>query len=102
MWKMPKKSNQLLVSEIEDLEDDLTKTLFKQVEKAVDVHHACLLLLEKGFINEYEVKKKAIIENFDEQYKIPTIRTMSIYSYLSAKWYTSEDSIRKIIRERNK
>ena len=102
MWKMSKKSNQLLAAEVEDLEDDLTKTLFKQVEGAIDINHACLILLEKGFIKEGEIKKEAIINGFDEQYKIPTIRTMSIYSYLAAKWDCSEIYIQKIIKERRK
>jgi hypothetical protein len=102
MWKVQEKSGQLLEAEVNELEEVLTKTLFDQVKDAVDVNHACLMLVEKGFIKEGELKKEAIIKEFDRQYKIPTIRTMSIYSFLAAMWDCSEIYIQRVIRERRK
>ncbi len=98
---MPKKSNKLLESEIKELGDVLTHTLYSVVKEALDIRHTVTLLLDAGLIKETVVRDLAVVNDFDIMYKVPIYKTMDIYYNLSVKYDLSINHIRKIIRERN-
>lgn len=97
---MQKKSYRLLESEIKELGDVLTHTLYSVIDKALDSRHAITILLDKGLINETAIRDIAVINDFDKMYNIPLAKNMDIYYNLSVKYDLSVNHIRRIIRDR--
>ena len=100
MWKMQKKSYRLLESEVKELGDVLTHTLYSVIDKALDNRHVITILLDKGLINETAIRDIAVINDFDTMYKNPLAKNMDIYYNLSVKYDLSVNHIRRIIRDR--
>ena len=100
MWKMQKKSYRLLESEVKELGDVLTHTLYSVIDKALDNRHVITILLDKGLINETAIRDLAVINDFDTMYKNPLAKNMDIYYNLSVKYDLSVNHIRRIIRDR--
>jgi hypothetical protein len=96
---MQKESNSLLEAEIKELGDDLVKTLYGITNKSLDVNHACLILLELGIIDIYELRNFSILRDYDICNKNPLETQMNIYYNLSAKYDLSVNHIRKVIKE---
>jgi hypothetical protein len=100
MFKVQKKSSNLLDAEVEELENDLIKNLYEITNDSLDVHHACLILLEKGVININELRNFSLIRDYDTMLKNPLEKQMSIYYNLSVKYDLSVDHLRKIINNK--
>lgn len=97
---MQKKSYRLLESEVKELGDVLTHTLYSVIDKALDNRHVITILLDKGLINETAIRDLAVINDFDTMYKNPLAKNMDIYYNLSVKYDLSVNHIRRIIRDR--
>lgn len=97
---MQKKSYRLLESEVKELGDVLTHTLYSVIDKALDNRHVITILLDKGLINETAIRDIAVINDFDTMYKNPLAKNMDIYYNLSVKYDLSVNHIRRIIRDR--
>lgn len=97
---MQKKSYRLLESEVKELGDVLTHTLYSVIDKALDNRHVITILLDKGLINETAIRDIAVINDFDKMYNIPLAKNMDIYYNLSVKYDLSVNHIRRIIRDR--
>ena len=97
---MQKKSDRLLESEVKELGDVLTHTLYSVIDKALDNRHVITILLDKGLINETAIRDIAVINDFDTMYKNPLAKNMDIYYNLSVKYDLSVNHIRRIIRDR--
>lgn len=89
-------------AELKELGDDLEKTLFYITENAIDVHHACLLMMEAGIINLNVLRNYSVLRDFDIMYKNPLEKQMSIYYSLSVKYDLSVPHVRKIISDYRK
>lgn len=99
---MQKKSDNLLATEIRELEDTLTKTLYSIVDGAMDARHAVTLLIDAGVIKESVIRDVSIYNDFLIMYKNPLNGTMGIYYNLSVKYDVSVELIRKIVKKRSK
>jgi hypothetical protein len=89
-----------LESEVKELGDALTHTLYSIIDKALDSRHVITILLDKGLINETAIRDISVVNDFDAMYKNPLAKTMDIYNSLSVKYDISSPHIRKIIRDR--
>lgn len=97
---MQEKNNRLLESEVKELGDVLTHTLYSIIDNALDNRHVITILLDKGLINETAIRDIAVINDFDTMYKNPLAKNMDIYYNLSVKYDLSVNHIRRIIRDR--
>jgi hypothetical protein len=97
---MQDKSDKLLPSEIKELVDVLTHTLYSYVDQAHDGRHAATILLEAGLIDEKAVRNLSILNDYDIMRKNPLNQVMGIYYNLSVKYDISVNSIRKIVENR--
>ena len=64
MWKVSKQSNKLLPSEIKELVDVLSDTLFSYVDKSKNGRHAATILLDAGLIDERAVRNISILRDY--------------------------------------
>ena len=97
---MQEKSSRLLESEVKELGDALTHTLYSIIDKALDSRHVITILLDKGLINETAIRDISVVNDFDTMFKNPLAKNMDIYYNLSVKYDLSVNHIRRIIRDR--
>ena len=97
MFKVQEKSDKLLPSEIKELVDTLTHTLYSFVDKAHDGRHAVTILLDAGLIDEKAVRNISIINDYHIMRKNPLNKMRDIYYNLSVKYDVSVVLIQKIV-----
>jgi hypothetical protein len=100
MWKVPNKSNKLLPSEVKELVEVLSDTLFSYVDKAENGRHAATILLHAGLIDERAVRNLAIVRDYYIMRNMPLNKMRDIYYNLSVKYDVSVVLIQKIILDK--
>lgn len=102
MWKMQDKSDKLLPSEVKELVDELTHTLYSVIDKAMDGRHATTILLEAGLIDERAVRNLAIFNDYIAMRNNPLNKMSDIYYNLSVKYDISVNLAQKIVLNKDK
>jgi len=102
MWQMQNKSNKLLPTEIKELVDELTHTLYSVIDKAMDGRHAATILLETGLIDERAVRNLAIFNDYIAMRNNPLNKMSDIYYNLSVKYDISVNLAQKIVLDKDK
>ena len=100
MWKVSKQSNKLLPSEIKELVDVLTDTLFSYVDKSKNGKHAATILLDAGLIDERAVRNISILRDYYIMRNNPLNKMRDIYYNLSVKYDVSVVLIQKIVLDK--
>jgi len=100
MWQMQNKSNKLLPSEIKELVDELTKTLYSVIDKSLDGRHAATILLEAGLIDERAVRNLAIKNDYKTMRNNPLMKMSDIYYNISVKYDISVNLAQKIVLDK--
>ena len=102
MWQMQNKSNKLLPTEIKELVDELTHTLYSVIDKAMDGRHATTILLEAGLIDERAVRNLAIKNDYKAMRNNPLMKMSDIYYNISVKYDISVNLAQKIVLDKEK
>ena len=97
---MQNKSNKLLPSEIKELVDELTKTLYSVIDKSLDGRHAATILLEAGLIDERAVRNLAIKNDYKTMRNNPLMKMSDIYYNISVKYDISVNLAQKIVLDK--
>jgi hypothetical protein len=100
MWQMQNKSNKLLPTEIKELVDELTKTLYSVIDKSLDGRHAATILLEAGLIDERAVRNLAIKNDYKTMRNNPLMKMSDIYYNISVKYDISVNLAQKIVLDK--
>jgi hypothetical protein len=100
MWQMQNKSNKLLSSEVKELVDELTHTLYSVIDKAMDGRHAATILLEAGLIDERAVRNLAIKNDYLIMRNMPLMKISDIYYNISVKYDISVNLAKKIVLDK--
>jgi len=89
-----------LPSEVKELVEVLSDTLFSYVDKAENGRHAATILLHAGLIDERAVRNLAIVRDYYIMRNMPLNKMRDIYYNLSVKYDVSVVLIQKIILDK--